>query len=655
MASIIELIKNIRNARLGKDVRESIASAIEQTYEDATEKGSSNMEVAQARGAFNTLRERLNNSDTVKADKLEVQRQINSLASGSPLVASSVSEMTDTTRVYVNTTDGYWYTYDGSSWVARGKYQSTGIEDNSVTVEKTDFFNSIGLIPLNFIKGFAYSNGNPVVFNNGCYSPKYIEVTGNENIYATKTYDGLWLNFYDENKVYLSNFNMNYYKKTIPTNAKYVRFNITTDKFSSLPNDFIQIYTETTLKNMSNLFLKAKLNNNYNEINSEDVIINESKIAILQATYREITNVEVNKNNFKGLVNIENPEVKGIRFKHNLKVGDILQIELKENTMQLAGMSLYNENTQQLGRFTLENNKGSILITENIFNSLTPTLFISEQFPAGVNNIDITISVKNDFYNLQDFINYVKETKMEKKYKGMFLGDSITALSNERSWINYFNEIIPMSNIINVSVAGAQLKDTSPNQQYDGNPVYFPNNPDNVLGNQVQKIINNNYETPDFIFIAIGTNGGIRVSSENDIFNVYYDENNNLISLQNVDRTTDAGAFRYCQETLHNLYPSAIIVWCTPIQAVQPTSGSAVSMRTVKNILLWGNNLKQFTSVASCICIDTEKCGINGVNEIEGQNGEFLQDGLHPNANGAKQMGYYNACEFKKILDRINV
>ena len=38
MANITELIKNIRNAIYGKDVRESIASAIEQTYQDAAEK-----------------------------------------------------------------------------------------------------------------------------------------------------------------------------------------------------------------------------------------------------------------------------------------------------------------------------------------------------------------------------------------------------------------------------------------------------------------------------------------------------------------------------------------------------------------------------------------------------------------------------------------
>lgn len=56
---------------------------------------------------------------------INLQSQISSLGSGSPLVASSTSEMTDTTRVYVNTTDGNWYYYDGNSWEIGGVYQAS--------------------------------------------------------------------------------------------------------------------------------------------------------------------------------------------------------------------------------------------------------------------------------------------------------------------------------------------------------------------------------------------------------------------------------------------------------------------------------------------------------------------------------------------------
>lgn len=53
MVNITQLISNIRKAVFGKDVRESIASAIEQTYEDATKDGNANMEVVDARNGFN--------------------------------------------------------------------------------------------------------------------------------------------------------------------------------------------------------------------------------------------------------------------------------------------------------------------------------------------------------------------------------------------------------------------------------------------------------------------------------------------------------------------------------------------------------------------------------------------------------------------------
>lgn len=55
---------------------------------------------------------------------------------GSPLTATSTSEMTDTDKVYVNTTDGKWYSYDGTAWIAGGIYNSQGITtDKTLSVE----------------------------------------------------------------------------------------------------------------------------------------------------------------------------------------------------------------------------------------------------------------------------------------------------------------------------------------------------------------------------------------------------------------------------------------------------------------------------------------------------------------------------------------
>ena len=61
-----------------------------------------------------------------------LQNQINALASGSPLVANSISEMTNTSRIYVNTADGNWYYYNGSTFVSGGVYQSAEFAANSI-------------------------------------------------------------------------------------------------------------------------------------------------------------------------------------------------------------------------------------------------------------------------------------------------------------------------------------------------------------------------------------------------------------------------------------------------------------------------------------------------------------------------------------------
>ena len=64
---------------------------------------------------------------TIKTNQLETK--IDAAASGSPLVAASTDDMTETDRVYVNTTDGKWYYYDGDSWEIGGTYQAAEDSD----------------------------------------------------------------------------------------------------------------------------------------------------------------------------------------------------------------------------------------------------------------------------------------------------------------------------------------------------------------------------------------------------------------------------------------------------------------------------------------------------------------------------------------------
>lgn len=74
------------------------------------------------------------------ADKLEIENdlsstihdaisdQLGSLVSATPLAVSSVSEMQDTSRIYVNNTDGNWYYYANSQWNIGGIYLATDFD-----------------------------------------------------------------------------------------------------------------------------------------------------------------------------------------------------------------------------------------------------------------------------------------------------------------------------------------------------------------------------------------------------------------------------------------------------------------------------------------------------------------------------------------------
>lgn len=75
MASITELLNKLKSAMLGKDVRNTIADAIQQCYADATQNTNANSEVAEARGSYSTLNERLNNIKTIHSVE-QIQAQI---------------------------------------------------------------------------------------------------------------------------------------------------------------------------------------------------------------------------------------------------------------------------------------------------------------------------------------------------------------------------------------------------------------------------------------------------------------------------------------------------------------------------------------------------------------------------------------------------
>lgn len=65
-----------------------------------------------------------------------LNNKIDTILTLTPQAVNSVDAMTDKSKLYLNTADGYWYYYNGSSFVQGGLYQSPNIPDNSITPDK---------------------------------------------------------------------------------------------------------------------------------------------------------------------------------------------------------------------------------------------------------------------------------------------------------------------------------------------------------------------------------------------------------------------------------------------------------------------------------------------------------------------------------------
>lgn len=167
--------------------------------------------------------------NTVNAQIQLIRDDLAEIPSGTPLVASDVSKMTDTSHVYVNTTDGYWYYYNGTNWVQGGVYQASEIPDKSITANK---YQDVEIVSMNHYdkntvkSGYISSNGEvrPNATSSsglGIYSD-YIEIpTGATEVYITPEHNVSW---YDSSKVFISGTSAKVAgTETIVDGAKYLR------------------------------------------------------------------------------------------------------------------------------------------------------------------------------------------------------------------------------------------------------------------------------------------------------------------------------------------------------------------------------------------------------------------------------------------------
>lgn len=318
-------------------------------------------------------------------------------------------------------------------------------------------------------------------------------------------------------------------------------------------------------------------------------------------------------------------------------------------------------------------------IRSNFFNTITPTLikflqfnniYISlfkydsdKNFISFTNSADVDVTLNDDklyrivisnlagelvtdidkYTNMLLLVQGKNSIAPYKFKKGIIMGDSITARHDDRGWVQHFKKITEPINIINIAVPSATWCDKE-GTIYDGDPVSAgeDNNRNNVMGNQVQKIINNKYEEPDYIIMACGTNDNIVDTITDEEIEKTFFQLGEKVPLENVDRKTFQGAIRYCVEKLREIYPNTDIFICTPIQRTH----SDENLGNYTAIRKKSDNIRRIAERVGVQLIDSMKCGVYDMSGEPGQDLGDFYDGLHLNTTGAYKLGRYNAINF---------
>ena len=568
-----------------------------------------------------------------------LQNQITSLASGSPLVASSTSGMTDTTKVYVNTTDGHWYYYDGTNWEDGGVYQSsqssselneinTNIKFNRDFINSENSYQKLVLNENDFEVGaINSSNGQNVAYNQTIRTKNFMVfdemIDLLKNNVTTNTY--CELHVYNNDGTYFKRELLNSFTKYpfITSNRKYrlqLGIGSVVSDISSVISAF-NFEIRGYLKHENPLF-KYEL---ANLVNPDDIMVGYIVTTggnfynTGDATYcSTVVRIDASKTYYS-----DRPDFYS---------------------------AFYDEN------FDLISSHGSGGYTNPaLTNPITPpsnaVYFAQTKLTSSIGSAGY-ISTVNSYYNYGIYFNNVKDDIVQndkpllrkdvsnlsvlKNKKILFIGDSIT--STDYTTPNYWQIIAINTEAICEAdaVSGTSLAHSNLRHLYGGLDAetigYIPDNPEtwytgNCICERIGRITSGDY---DAIVIMGGTNDlycGKGTWDSTDIHTLY-------------------GAMNYIFNELCNNFPSKKIIMCTPIQkATSYTSNVYDPLTSLTNLTntadlplqLLCEAIKQKCHQYSIPCVDLfNDSGVNGTdaNKIYYRSNDIL----HPSSYGEERI-----------------
>lgn len=619
---------------------------------------------------------------------------------GAPYIATTVAGMIDKTRVYVyqgsesGYTSGNWYYWNGSAWTSGGTYNSAAVDtDKTLTQSDKPADSAVVGKEIGSLKESLSNNISPNLFNpavakanvaissgdgsemngfSGWEATDYISVSKNDVLYFSSNGKPTPYStgaFYDAQKKFTSGFgNPDDNNNITVTSDGYAKFSFNSKK------EKLQIEkgSRTTYIPYGELKVKAEVDNVKEDAGNIKAEVSEVKA--------EVTKIQEDHTNIFN----KDTVVKGAIFADSgyfdpsftswdtsdyipVKPGMVIYFSSNEQPIGVASAGVYFDADKKY--LSGINNEPTVLTVPD------GAYYLRFSKNGGLGDTLNTLKIEQ--HGVTRFTPYgelyvtVNESALPSsilpKWKGLkilTLGDSITAMGGVNGWTYWIKQYLLADKVVNVSVAGSTWQDKVANQTYDGNPQ--PSTDGNVMGNQVQKVLNAkangdaDYQDFDVITFSFGTNDSVdfslqtKESVEKQFITNYAQNNFTVVSIDNVNRQTLAGAMRYGFEKMHEAYPNAVIFMCTPTQECYETFDS---------IYQKGDFINFVADRLGAETIDTRRCGIRNIYESQTtidydhpeQSGAApiqtdLLDGIHTNENGAKKIAKYNAREIMKYF-----
>ena len=158
----IELNSYVDNYFVNLDVQEEINNKLDSLVENGTLTNIIKNYIDPLINSFeNEINDVINQQNNAISN---INTKVNASVGINPLLADSISEMTDTSRIYVLSSDGNWYFYNGSEWTAGGIYQATEYGENTIPSKSINnvVYNKIN----NNIKLNTFTSSNFTNLNN---------------------------------------------------------------------------------------------------------------------------------------------------------------------------------------------------------------------------------------------------------------------------------------------------------------------------------------------------------------------------------------------------------------------------------------------------------------------------------------------------------